>query len=109
VDARLLMIAVGYHQATVDIDTRDSSEASRLLPNTMRVTDDNTKNANSMHSSVAIAEGEEGDGDNVTVERRLSSRTNVNFMHMQTRRAIGPRELVAWGVAAVMTLASIMR
>lgn len=90
VDARLMMMAIGYHQACTDIDV-DMERTAVPLP---------TK---------ADAD-REGDEENSAVARRISSRSNqANLKKIRVRRAIGPREVVAWGVAAVMTLASIMR
>lgn len=96
VDARLLMMAVGYHNACIDIDTETRREGEEKLaaPSAGR-TDDRNEREN------------QGSDDDAMIEKRMSSRTNVK--HVKTQKKIGPRELVAWGVAAVMTLASIMR
>lgn len=111
IDARLLMWAIGYHQACTDIDTgegegRRERHDMRMLPAGAA--------AGAAPAEKAMSDDLNRDGDsdsnddhNNVIERRMSSRTNV--LHVQTQRKIGPRELVAWGVAAVMTLASIMR
>ena len=81
------MMAVGYHNACIDIDTETRREGEEKL--------------------AAPSAGRTDSDDDAMIEKRMSSRTNVK--HVQTQKKIGPRELVAWGVAAVMTLASIMR
>ena len=102
VDARLLMMAVGYHNACIDIDTETRREGEEKLaaPSAGRTDDRNQRENRNEREN-------QGSDDDAMIEKRMSSRTNVK--HVQTQKKIGPRELVAWGVAAVMTLASIMR
>ena len=103
VDARLMMIAIGYHQACIDINV-DMARAAAPVPAGTRgdqLDEDGDRDRNG-------DEDERNDGS--AIARRVSTRSNqVNLKKIRVQKAIGPRELVAWGVAAVMTLASIMR
>jgi ADP-ribose pyrophosphatase len=97
VDARLMMYAIGMHQAYVDVDTRGSADGNDVME----------RNGPALDAQDGLSPGSsEDDG---VVKRQMSSRTNVNLMRMNTRRAIGLREVCAWGVAAVSIIASVMR
>ena len=110
VDARLLMMAMGYHQACIDIDTEMRDPTDNLVEPGKAAALESTTTNEHIDKDRKVENGASQDGEDFAmVERRVSSRSNVNLMQLQVRRAIGPREIVAWGVAAVMTLASIMR
>jgi ADP-ribose pyrophosphatase len=98
IDARLMMYAAGMHQAYVDID----DEIVRGEP-----PEDERGTAPSLEQG---AQQIPVDDDDVEERNQQpSSRNNINLMRMKTERPIGPREICAWGVAAVSIIAGFMQ
>ncbi len=105
VDARLMMMAIGYHQACVDIDVGVDTER-RAAPVRAEVAARDHADDEDGREEEGEKDKDEGNG----MIRRMSSRSNqANLKKIRVKSRIGAREVVAWGVAAVMTLASIMR
>ena len=102
VDARLMMMAIGYHQACVDIDVGvDTGRTGTAAAGDGLGVDGDGRGDGD--------EDEDEDEENSMIARRTSSRSNQANLKKIRVKSIGAREVVAWGVAAVMTLASIMR
>ncbi len=105
VDARLMMMAIGYHQACVDIDVGVDTERRAAPGRAEEAARDHADDEDGREE-----EGEKDKDEGNGMIRRMSSRSNqANLKKIRVKSRIGAREVVAWGVAAVMTLASIMR
>ena len=109
VDARLMMMAIGYHQACVDIDVGVDTER-RAAPVRAEVAARDHADDEDGREEEEEEEREKDRDEGNSMIRRMSSRSNqANLKKIRVKSRIGAREVVAWGVAAVMTLASIMR
>mmetsp|Transcript_4535 Transcript_4535/g.12835 ORF Transcript_4535/g.12835 Transcript_4535/m.12835 type:complete len:164 (+) Transcript_4535:226-717(+) len=110
VDARLMMMAIGYHQACVDIDVGVDTERRAAPVRAEVAARDHVDDEDGRGEEEEEEEREKDRDEGNSMIRRMSSRSNqANLKKIRVKSRIGAREVVAWGVAAVMTLASIMR